>query len=580
MPVSVEFFPMVGGLDVVTPHYQISPGKLIECLNYECLPEGGYRRIDGYSLYDGTTEPEAVPGEGDIRGVWVFSGNVYAIRDQESNGGLFRATGTGWVEVDLGYSLDFDAGVNDFVEGATVTGGTSAETATIERVIFAGGTNGVGDSFGRLVISGATGPFTDNEDLIVGGNTIASAKGTQFANTLPTGGKYTFVTGNFFGHDGLDRMYGANGVGEAFEFDGTVFAPILTDSGGAYPRHIAVHKGHLMLGFSTGSITTSAPGEPLIFDAILGASEIAVGDQINLLASLPGGVLCVGCDDSIQMLYGNDYLSWELQPFTQHGAKPYSFGEIGGNYLVLDNRGLQNIRATQAFGDFEAISQSRAINPLLISSRTSLYPSAALVSKEKSQYRLFFGTEGYYFSYAGESFAGVTPVLYSDPVIVAAAGEDDLGKEIMFFGSEDGKVFRFDSAYKFNGEDIFASMRLAFNFEKTPTQRKQYRKAVLDIKGERDSALILVRSNFDFNSPIDPASDLYNVNGPQSSGGQWSFDDWDEFLWDAVGYTTVDIGIAGIGRNMSMSFTSLGEEDGSHTIYGAAIHYSLRRLDR
>lgn len=580
MPVSVEFFAATGGLDVVTPHFQMPPGKLIECLNYECLPEGGYHRIYGYSLYDGALEPAAVPGEGSIRGIWVFSGDVYAIRDQASEGGLYRASGSGWQAVDLGYSLDFDGGVADFTEGATVTGGTSAETATIERVIFTGGTNGVGDSFGRLVISSPSGAFIDNEDLIVSGDTIAKADGTQYANALPKGGQYSFASGNFFGQDGLERMYGASGQGEAFEFDGTVFAPIRLDTGGAYPKFVAVHKGHLMLAFTTGSIITSAPGEPLIFDAILGAAEIAVGDKINMLESLPGGVLCIGCDNSIQMLYGNDYLSWELQPFSQHGGKPYSFGEIGGNYLVLDNRGLQNIRATQAFGDFEAISQSRAINPLLINNRTSLYPSTSIVSKERSQYRLFFGTEGYYFSYAGESLVGVTPVLYADSVLVSAAGEDDLGKEIMFFGSEDGKVFKFDTAYKFDGADIFARMRLAFNFEKSPTHRKQYRKAVLDIKGEGDSAQILVQSHFDFNAPTDPASAVYGVDGPASSGGVWGGDDWDEFLWDAVGYTTVDVGLAGIGRNMSMTFTSLGEEDGGHTIYGAAIHYSMRRLDR
>lgn len=577
MAVSVEYFPMTGGLDVVTPHFQMPPGKLIECLNYECLPEGGYRRIDGYSLYDGTLEPAAVPGEGDIRGVWVFSGDVYAIRDQASEGGLYRASGSGWQAVDLGYSIDFDEGVADFTEGTTVTGGTSGETATIERVIFTGGTNGVGDSFGRLVISSPSGAFTDNENLVVGGSTIAKADGTQFANALPKGGQYSFVSGNFYGQDGLERMYGASGQGDAFEFDGTVFAPIKLDAGGAYPKYIAVHKGHLMLGFITGSIITSAPGEPLIFDAILGAAEIAVGDKINMLKSLPGGVLCIGCDDSVQMLYGNDYLSWELQPFSQHGAKPYSFGEIGGNYLVLDNRGLQNIKATQAFGDFAAISQSRAINPLLINNRTSLYPTTSLVSKEKSQYRIFFGTEGFCFSYAGEALVGITPILYGHSVLVSAVGENDLGKEIMFFGSEDGEVFQLDTAYKFDGADIFARMRLAFNFENAPTHRKQYRKAVLDIKGEGDSAQILIQSKFDFNGS---SSAQYDVTGPENGGGIWGGDDWDEFLWDSTGYTTTDVGLAGIGRNMSMAFTSMGEEDGSHTIYGAAIHYSVRRMDR
>lgn len=580
MPVQVEYFPLIGGLDVVTPYFNLRPGQMIECANYECLPEGGYRRIDGYRLYDGSVTAAAVPGEGPIRGVWVFKSEVYAIRDQATEGGLFKASVSGWQAVSLGVSLDFREGSLDFIEGDTVTGLTSGATATIARVVFAGGTNGAGSSFGRLSLTGVTGSFVDGETLSVTAGAAGKADGNQFNNVLPKGGRYVFDSNNFFGQDGLERMYGANGVGDAFEFDGTVFASIRTAVDGVFPRFIAAHKQHLFLGFERGSLLHSAPGEPLIFDAILGAGEIAVGDTLTQIKSMPGGVLAIGCQDSVQMLYGNDAETWEVQQFTDHGVKSYSMAEVGGNTLALDDRGVQNLRATAAYGDFEALSQSRAINPLLLNLRTNLQPTSSVASKIKSQYRLFFGTEGYYFTYAGEKLVGISLVEYADPVLMSAVDEDANGKEVIFFGSNDGKVFQANMGYKFDTANITAFFRIAFNFEKAPTQRKQYRKAVLDIQTEGDSAQLIVKPDFDFRGadvPVIPFSELVTT---VTGGGTWDFSDWDDFNWDAPFYATEDVPLMGIGRNMSLSFTSLGIEDGSHTIFSTAIHYSRRRLDR
>lgn len=580
MPVSFDYFPMSGGLDVVTPYFNMPPGRMISCLNYEMLPKGGYRRISGYQLFDGSIAPEPVPGFGDIRGVAVLNSVVFAIRDQELNGGLFRATAGGWVEQDLGSSLDFKNGVADFVEGQSLTGEDSGATATIERVVFSGGTNGVGDSNGRLVLSGITGVFIDGENLLSTSGIHGQADGEVFANTLNLGGRWQFSVHNFFGQDGSQRLYGANEFGEAFEWDGITFAPIKVGISGRFPRYVLAHKEHLFLVYRSGSIITSAPGEPLLFDALLGAIEIGVGDSINEVQSLPGGVLCIGCDASVQMLYGNDYESWQLQQFTDHGLKAYSMGEIGGSILALDDRGVQNIIATQAYGDFSAISQSQAINPLLLKLRTDLQPSATMVSKTSSQYRLFFGKDGFYFTYIGSELSGITVVRYEHPVLMSAVGESELGKEILFFGSSDGMVFQADKGYKFNTTPILSHFTVAFNYLNMPTTRKQYRLAVLDVQTEGDSAQIFVKPDYDFSGaevPIIPYSELLTAT---NNAGVWDVSEWDEFEWAAPKYTTVDIPLAAIARNMSLSFVSTGETDGSHTFFGVAIHYSKRRLDR
>ena len=45
---------------------------------------------------------------------------------------------------------------------------------------------------------------------------------------------YDFVNFNFQGEEGIETMYGANGVDNAFEFDGTNFTKIRT---GTYFRY-------------------------------------------------------------------------------------------------------------------------------------------------------------------------------------------------------------------------------------------------------------------------------------------------------------------------------------------------------
>jgi hypothetical protein len=48
-----------GGLDLVTPPLFVEPGRLIDCLNYECVDQVGYKKIDGFERYDGGASPSA-----------------------------------------------------------------------------------------------------------------------------------------------------------------------------------------------------------------------------------------------------------------------------------------------------------------------------------------------------------------------------------------------------------------------------------------------------------------------------------------------------------------------------------------
>ena len=114
---------------------------------------------------------DVVPGEGDVLGVCVYSGNAYAFRNKSggATAGMYKSTTTGWSEVDLGTALNFDGTTQ---EGEPIPG----DTGTPTTIVGAGGAQGdlAGISYhglwetgaaGVMVLDNITGTFVDNEAL-------------------------------------------------------------------------------------------------------------------------------------------------------------------------------------------------------------------------------------------------------------------------------------------------------------------------------------------------------------------------------------------------------------------------------
>lgn len=102
MTVKTQTWPLGGGLDLVSPALSIPPGAAILAQNFEPALSGGYKRMDGYTIYDGSsTSPAAVPGSGDLRGLWVYNNTLYAFRDNAGGTAcvMHKATASGWTTV-------------------------------------------------------------------------------------------------------------------------------------------------------------------------------------------------------------------------------------------------------------------------------------------------------------------------------------------------------------------------------------------------------------------------------------------------------------------------------------------------
>jgi len=112
-----------------------------------------------------------VPGEGNVNGVWVYNGNIYAFRNKSggATAGMYKSTSTGWEEVDLGTALNFDGTTEN---GQPIPG----DVGTPTTIVGAGGAQGdlMGISYngewttgakGTMVLINITGTFVDDEAL-------------------------------------------------------------------------------------------------------------------------------------------------------------------------------------------------------------------------------------------------------------------------------------------------------------------------------------------------------------------------------------------------------------------------------
>lgn len=499
MTVRVEYFPLGGGLNLVTPPLSMRPGEMMGGLNYECLAEGGYGRIKGYTLFDGRVVPvDEVPGSGSVLGVHIYKGEVYAVRDDGVNGRLYKGTISGWAEVALPAAWSIN-------------------------------------------------------------------------------GKYKFCNYNFYGQDSQEEMFIVNGIDKAVKWDGANTAVLTTGQGTDNPSDVAGHKFHLFLAVES-SLVNSATGNPADFQTINGAAEIAVGDTINEIKSATSALM-IGCKDSTKLLYGSDKNDWQLEHYNDSGSSAFTGAMIGGQVISMDRQGVFSLAASKAYGNFDYAAVSRKIKPLLDVVKLS-HEARSVVNRDKNQYRLFFGKQGFYFTFVGQQLSGITPVNFSHSVECCTNGEDQNGDELTVFGSDNGHVYKLDDTNQFAGEPIYSYAQLAFNHSGSPTQNKRYRLADIDLRNSGDSATFYILPAADYGGG-EFAADAYTSGETVPSGGAlWDFALWDQFYWDAQLHNSAHIRLSAYGSNLGLIISNDGSTDSIHSIYGVTLHYSPRRLKR
>lgn len=518
-------------------------------------------------------------GSGPIRGVAVYKGECYCWRDNVGGtaGQMFKATPSGWTLQSFGSTIDFDTGVVEIAEGATITGAISAATATVRRVIASDGSWGTNAS-GYLVLSGVTGTFQAGEALQVGGITHANAVAAQSAITLPPGGRYEVAVYNFYAASNLVRLYFANGVGRAHEWDGTTLVPIRTGVADALdkPSFVAAHNNHLWLAYRGGSIQHSQIGEPLLWDPAAGAGEFSIGeDPTGLLPSTATALVVFGAG-KVAYVVGTSANDFVLQVIGEDsGAKPYTAQKIGSP-MYLDDGGVRRLDTTQAFGDWRMGAVSQDVEPIFSNAADAgLAAVASLRVRRKDHYRIYFSDGSGVSVYVGRRRPECMAFRLGFTPSCTVSGEDADGREILLAGSSDGWVHRLDVGTSFDGEVIEAYLRMPFNAIGSPTQEKRFHKVTLYIQAPSEITVGIL-TEFSYADPNTVPGAEIGISVP-GGGGLWDAAYWDRFFWSAPVNGLAEAYVSGIGRNISVAVASDADDEEAHTISAITFNFMIRR---
>ena len=514
----------------------------------------------------------AVPGSGPVRGVWMFEGNVYAVRNNAGGtaGVMHKSTATGWQPLALGSSRRIDTGSREIFRNDIITGATSGATARVAAVSRSSG-QWSGSFVGDLYVVQLTGVFTVNENLLVGGLVAARFTGLRVLS-LPPGGRYRVDEYNFFADPTGNAVYGVNGVGRAFAFDGTTYSEIETGTPIDTPSHVNAHRNILFLGFPGGSLQFSNTGLPHNFEALLGAGEIGIGSEITGLVSVAETLIVFG-QDRINILYGTDKTNFDLRPFSRDTGSALDAQQQMGPVFFLDQRGLTSMVSGQEFANFVTDPISNDIDPYLLKQLPLSVCSS--IYRQENIYRLYFSDgSGVTMVRKNNQLAGFTRLQLPVTPVCAFTGLDSQNVERVFLGADNGFVYEMERGNSFDGDSIKAYLRLAFNQLGSPRVRKRFKKLVLELAGFSKST-IRVFADFSYGNSDAPAVTFQDIN-IIGGGGFYDLANWSEFLWSAQPVPELEARIDGTGKNISFFLDGSGK-DGTHTFSGIIITYIDRR---
>lgn len=689
MTARASFFPLGGGLDLVTPAIATKPGVAVAALNYEPVMSG-YRRIRGYERFDGQVAPssdfriyridfanavvsstledavgtriyqldpdpdarrafvvtlpvidsgtiggantghmyvvqhtnpvdegiatfsgdvivgnivstsddlsgiadlaaaqeiardvlraeiEAVPGTGPVRGVWFWRGKAFAIRNFDSGqarvytSSLDASASVGWSVLPFAKQIAFTNGVNEPVLGALLHRGASA--ARLGRIEVTSGDWGAGTAAGIAYLYSQTAAWSAGTVTNGAATTYFTVAGDSTTFTLAINGRYTFITENFYGSEDLERVYAAGGVDMALDIDERAVYPISTGMAIDTPTRVSSYKNHLFLSFTGGSVQHSEPGEPRVWNPLVGAGEIGIGDEITDFLPVPSALAILG-EDTINALYGNDESDFTLEQVNDEaGALPYTAQRIG-EAVYMDNRGLRSLKASQAFGNFSIGTLSQMIEPLLNDyRRDQVNPTASLLARARGQYWVFFDNGTALACFFGKKYPEILPVNLGLNVTCAASVEDR-GEERLFIGCDDGFVYELDKGNSFDGESIEHYVRLAFNHFGAPQMIKRIHKVTFDLEVP-DQTTLWASVDIDYGAVpgTEPQQLVLTV------GGGAALDDLgsNELYYASQVETIAEAYVNGEGKNFSLKISGDTVNEEPHTLTGATFHISPR----
>ena len=442
-----------GGLNTNINQLELlgQPGFATELQNFEVDPDGGYRRINGYTDFGGSRPNGNTP----LLGLAVYADGLIACSGTNI---YFTIDGSTWIQVNKD-SVDSGGDSLSTFNGRSVLARTNQGQVSI--TIFEGN-----EEFGQVLIcDGANKPF-------------------------------------FFKMTGTGALSGR-----------TYFAKEITVSGSVAPKVGVIHDKHFVVaGASTEKNTLyySSTLDPDSFSGS-GAGSIAIDDQIIGLKSFRTDLI-IFCENSLYKLVNiNDSTNIAVVPIAQNVGclSHHSIQEIGGDLVFLSPDGIRSVAGTARIGDVELGSVSRQIQSVtsLIARDIDDFTITSCVLRRRSQYRLYYSTAGGAIDRAKGIIGTLTREGFewseTEGIQSSAIVSDfsSSGIERIFHGDKNGYLYNHDVG------NSFTALGTAFNIEAKYTTpfldfgdvgtRKTMKYLKLSVSPEGTIAPIL-RTQFDF----------------------------------------------------------------------------------
>ena len=400
-----------GGLDKASSSFELlrRPGAARRLRNFEVDVAGGYRRVNGFSAFGGSSAANPST-DNDILGLHVYADGLIAC---SSTNIYFSLDGTSWLQIN---KASVDSGGDNY---STFTGRSAAARTSQGKAHF-------------VTYEGDT----------TYGEVIVTDEGSG-------------VKPFYF------KMTGTGALS-----DRTYYAKEITVSGTHYPKFCTIHDKHLVVaGAATAPNTIFYSGTSDIDDfTTTGSGSIVLDDQVVGLRSFRDDLI-IFCRNSIYKLINiNNSSTIAVQPITQNIGclDGKSIQEIGGDLVFLAPDGIRTLAGTVRIGDVELGTVSRAIQPVMkdIADNIGSLNVSSLVIRDKSQYRLYYGSDS-----TGDASEGIIGTLKTneqgftqfqwaetfgiDASAAATSGFNSSGVEKHYHGDYAGRVFNHDTGDNF-----------------------------------------------------------------------------------------------------------------------------------
>lgn len=542
MPDRIESFKVIcaGGLNSNENHLSLSdstPGAATRLVNYEPSLYGGYRRIEGYEIYDDLFPEvtENASAEGKVLCVAYYKnehlGNPYVIAARKDVGAntysfYYHTAYIGWRKLTTGLTLNTTDGVR-----------------TVDKVRFAQFDFGSGSHI--IFVDGV-----NNATVFDGTNWYALSSSNTGGTSSPGG----------------DQVLDAPSVVDIFE--NHVFL-----SGDRTEQSVVCH---------------SKGKDPLDWTDAAGGGQLVMGYKVVQIKPFRDNLFVFG-NNSIKKVVADLTNGFVQEQVTANVGcvAPDSVLEIGGDLLFLAPDGLRPVAGTSRIGDVELETVSKSIQSALVDviQNTDMATLNGVVVRSKSQVRYFYGDDSTNVEDSEGLVGGLTNSSGSIDwefggllgIRASCCSSEYIGtEEYVLHGDYDGKVYRQEQGNSFAGRDIVAIYATPYYDMNETEVRKTLRKVntFLRAEGPFEMNLAIAYDWGDYNTSRPSTYTEESQGGPTVYGGRNITYAGSNVTYGGNSKPIMTYDIQGSGFSMRATYVTVGQFD-PYTIQGIVFEYSV-----